>query len=117
MTDVPLSQLASAADDDRRRCRGQRRALAGLAAGRAAAGRRRVLLLGGRRTDRWGHWLGVAMPALAFVLGAAQFIALLGRDAEDRARRAAPATPGSRSAASRSTSACCSTSCRCASCC
>ena len=44
-----------------------------------------VLLLGGRRTDKFGHVLGVAMPALAFVLALAQFFALLGRDAEDRA--------------------------------
>ena len=44
-----------------------------------------VLLLGGRRTDRWGHLLGTAMPALAFVIALLQFIALLGRDAEERA--------------------------------
>jgi NADH-quinone oxidoreductase subunit L len=43
-----------------------------------------VLLLGGRRTDKWGHLLGVAMPALSFLVGLLQFIALLGRDAEDR---------------------------------
>ena len=43
-----------------------------------------VLLLGGRRTDKWGHLLGTAMPALAFVVGLLQFIALLGRDAEER---------------------------------
>jgi len=43
-----------------------------------------VLLLGGRRTDRWGHLLGTAMPAVAFVIALAQFIALLGRDAENR---------------------------------
>ena len=43
-----------------------------------------VLLLGGRRTDRWGHLLGVGMPALSFLVGLLQFIALLGRDAEDR---------------------------------
>jgi NADH-quinone oxidoreductase subunit L len=43
-----------------------------------------VLLLGGRRTDKWGHLLGVAMPALSFLVGLLQFIALLGRDPEDR---------------------------------
>ena len=43
-----------------------------------------VLLLGGRRTDGWGHLLGTAMPALAGVIAIAQFIALLGRDAEHR---------------------------------
>ncbi len=43
-----------------------------------------VLLLGGRRTDKWGHLFGTAMPALAFVVGLLQYIALLGRDAEER---------------------------------
>ena len=43
-----------------------------------------VLLLGGRRTDRWGHLLGVGMPALSFLVGLLQFITLLGRDAGDR---------------------------------
>jgi NADH-quinone oxidoreductase subunit L len=43
-----------------------------------------VLLIGGRRTDKWGHLLGVAMPALSFLVGLLQFIALLGRDPEDR---------------------------------
>ncbi len=37
-----------------------------------------VLLLGGRRTDRWGHLLGVAMPVAAFVYGMIAFFALLG---------------------------------------
>jgi NADH-quinone oxidoreductase subunit L len=26
-----------------------------------------VLLIGGRRTDRWGHFLGAATPVLSFV--------------------------------------------------
>jgi NADH-quinone oxidoreductase subunit L len=43
-----------------------------------------VLLLGGRRTDKWGHLFGTAMPALAFVVGLLQYIALLGKDAEER---------------------------------
>ncbi|HEX6936444.1 MAG TPA: NADH-quinone oxidoreductase subunit L [Actinomycetes bacterium] len=43
-----------------------------------------VLLLGGRRTDPWGHLLGTAAPAVAFVIGLLQFVALLGRDADDR---------------------------------
>ncbi|MEO7981674.1 MAG: NADH-quinone oxidoreductase subunit L, partial [Sporichthyaceae bacterium] len=43
-----------------------------------------VLLLGGRRTDKWGHLLGTAMPALAFVVGLVQYLALLGRDPEQR---------------------------------
>jgi NADH-quinone oxidoreductase subunit L len=37
-----------------------------------------VLLLGGRRTDRWGHLLGVAMPLASFVYGVIAFFALLG---------------------------------------
>ena len=44
-----------------------------------------VLLVGGRRTDRIGHLVGTAMPAASFVLGVVLFIAMLGRDAEDRA--------------------------------
>jgi NADH-quinone oxidoreductase subunit L len=36
-----------------------------------------VLLLGGRRTNRWGHLLGVAMPLAAFVYGLIAFFALL----------------------------------------
>ncbi|MDO7868630.1 NADH-quinone oxidoreductase subunit L [Nocardioides jiangxiensis] len=32
-----------------------------------------VLLLGGRATDRWGHWLGVATVATSFVLGLVTF--------------------------------------------
>jgi NADH-quinone oxidoreductase subunit L len=43
-----------------------------------------VLLLGGRRTDAWGHWLGVATVAGSFVLSVLAFLALLGRDAEER---------------------------------
>ena len=43
-----------------------------------------VLLLGGRRTDRWGHLLGTALPVLSFLLAFAQFMALLGREGEDR---------------------------------
>ena len=37
-----------------------------------------VLLTGGRRTDRWGHLLGVAMPVAAFVYGVIAFFSLLG---------------------------------------
>ena len=46
-----------------------------------------VLLLGGKRTDRWGHLLGVAMPLAAFVLRADR----LRRDAGLPGR---PAQPG-----------------------
>src|SRR6266576_2193375 len=37
-----------------------------------------VLLLGGRRTNRWGHLLGVAMPVAAFVYGVIAFFTMLG---------------------------------------
>jgi NADH-quinone oxidoreductase subunit L len=43
-----------------------------------------VLLVGGRRTDRWGHLLGCAMPIGSFVVGLVMFVQLLGRDAEER---------------------------------
>jgi NADH-quinone oxidoreductase subunit L len=45
-----------------------------------------VLLLGGRRTDRWGHVLGVAMPAASFVYGLIAFFAMLGYPASRRSR-------------------------------
>jgi len=45
-----------------------------------------VLLLGGRRTDRWGHLLGVAMPVASFVYGLACFAAMLGYPAAQRSR-------------------------------
>ena len=44
-----------------------------------------VLLLGGRRTDPFGHLLGTGTVAASFVIGLLQFVALLGRDAEERA--------------------------------
>jgi NADH-quinone oxidoreductase subunit L len=44
-----------------------------------------VLLLGGRRTDRWGHLLGTAMPLASFVVGVVLFFAMLGRESDDRA--------------------------------
>nr|WP_156609007.1 NADH-quinone oxidoreductase subunit L [Auraticoccus cholistanensis] len=44
-----------------------------------------VLLLGGRRTDRWGHWLGVATPIASFVLAVVLFAALMASPAEQRA--------------------------------
>jgi len=37
-----------------------------------------VLLLGGRRTDRWGHLLGVAMSLGSFVVAVAAFVEILG---------------------------------------
>src|SRR3954453_8964015 len=43
-----------------------------------------VLLLGGRRTDRWGHWLGVGTVSASFVLSLVLFFSLAGRDDTDR---------------------------------
>jgi NADH-quinone oxidoreductase subunit L len=43
-----------------------------------------ILLLGGRYTDRWGHYLGTALPIGSFVLSLVMFVDLLGRDEGDR---------------------------------
>ncbi|MCA2259383.1 NADH-quinone oxidoreductase subunit L [Mycobacterium avium] len=43
-----------------------------------------TLLLGGRRTNSWGHLLGCAASLGSFVVGAALFADMLGRDAEHR---------------------------------
>jgi NADH-quinone oxidoreductase subunit L len=43
-----------------------------------------VLLLGGRRTDKWGHLLGVLMPIASFVYAMIAFFTLLGET--DRSR-------------------------------
>ncbi|TAK70444.1 MAG: NADH-quinone oxidoreductase subunit L [Actinomycetota bacterium] len=43
-----------------------------------------VLLLGGRRTNRWGHYLAIATVAVSFVLGLVLLAGLMGRGAEDR---------------------------------
>jgi len=43
-----------------------------------------VLLIGGRRTDRWGHLLGVAMPLASFVYGVIAFFTLLGDTARSQ---------------------------------
>jgi NADH-quinone oxidoreductase subunit L len=45
-----------------------------------------VLLLGGKRTNRWGHVLGVAMPFAAFVYAVIAFFAMLGYPAAQRSR-------------------------------
>jgi NADH-quinone oxidoreductase subunit L len=45
-----------------------------------------VLLLGGKRTNSWGHLLGVAMPLLAFAYGVAAFVQMLGYPASQRVR-------------------------------
>jgi len=44
-----------------------------------------VLLCGGRRLDKTGHWLGTALAAASFVVGAVLFADMLGKGAEDRA--------------------------------
>jgi NADH-quinone oxidoreductase subunit L len=43
-----------------------------------------VLLLAGRRSDRWGHLLGVAAPVAAFLVAGAMWLTLLGRPADER---------------------------------
>ncbi|MEW2358164.1 NADH-quinone oxidoreductase subunit L [Spirillospora sp. NPDC029432] len=45
-----------------------------------------ILLLGGRRTDKWGHLLGVTMSLAAFAVGAAMFVQMLGYGPEERRR-------------------------------
>jgi NADH-quinone oxidoreductase subunit L len=45
-----------------------------------------VLLLGGRRTDKWGHWLAVALSWASFVWGALLFLNVLGLPTAERAR-------------------------------
>jgi NADH-quinone oxidoreductase subunit L len=43
-----------------------------------------ALLLGGRRTDRWGHFLATALSASSFAVGLYQLSAMLGRSTEQR---------------------------------
>ena len=43
-----------------------------------------ILVLGERRTSRWGHLLGTATVAASFVLGLLAFLAILGRDENQR---------------------------------
>jgi NADH-quinone oxidoreductase subunit L len=45
-----------------------------------------ILLLGGRRMDRWGHWIGVLMPLAAFAYGVIAFVAMLGYPGNQRSR-------------------------------
>lgn len=45
-----------------------------------------VLFLAGRRADAWGHWLGVATVAGAFVVGVTIFLQTLGLPADERLR-------------------------------
>jgi NADH-quinone oxidoreductase subunit L len=43
-----------------------------------------ILLLGGKRTNAWGHWLGVTMSLAAFVYGVVLFAQMLGLPARRR---------------------------------
>jgi NADH-quinone oxidoreductase subunit L len=43
-----------------------------------------ILLLAGRRSDRWGHWLGVLASAASFVVAVVLFFGLLGESADQR---------------------------------
>jgi NADH-quinone oxidoreductase subunit L len=45
-----------------------------------------ILLLGGKRTNSWGHLVGVAMPVASFVYGVIAFAAMLGYPASQRSR-------------------------------
>jgi NADH-quinone oxidoreductase subunit L len=45
-----------------------------------------ILLLGGKRSNPWGHLVGVAMPVASFVYGLIAFIAMLGYPASQRSR-------------------------------
>ncbi len=45
-----------------------------------------VLLLGGKRTDKWGHLLGAAVPIVLFVYALLLFFDVRGLDAEERSR-------------------------------
>ncbi len=46
-----------------------------------------VLLLGGRRTNPWGHWLGVLMAAGSFAVAVVLFAGMLGLGEEERSIR------------------------------
>ncbi|MFG1873219.1 NADH-quinone oxidoreductase subunit L [Sphaerisporangium sp. NPDC049003] len=45
-----------------------------------------ILLLGGRRTDRWGHFLGVAMSLASFAVAVLVFFELIGLGPDQRRR-------------------------------
>ncbi len=50
----------------------------------APLGSAAILLLGGKRLDRWGHWLAVAASATSAVIGVGALAGLLSRPGEDR---------------------------------
>ena len=43
-----------------------------------------ILLIGGRRTNKWGHYLGVAAPIASFLLGVILFFSLIGKGSTGR---------------------------------
>lgn len=43
-----------------------------------------ILLIGGKRTDKWGHYLATGAVSASFVLSLILFFSLLGRDGEER---------------------------------
>jgi NADH-quinone oxidoreductase subunit L len=43
-----------------------------------------ILLIGGRRTNKWGHYLGVAAPIASFVLGVILFFGLISKGSTGR---------------------------------
>src|SRR5262249_61894700 len=45
-----------------------------------------ILLLGGKRSNSWGHLVGVAMPVASFVYAVIAYAAMLGYPASQRAR-------------------------------
>lgn len=45
-----------------------------------------ILLLGGRRTDRWGHFLGVVMALASFAVAVVSFLEMLGLPEGERRR-------------------------------
>lgn len=70
-----------------------------------------VLLCGGKRLDAVGHWIGTALAAASFVIGAVLFADMLGKSAADRPS-ASTCSAGSPSRASGRTSPSSWTSCR-----
>ena len=43
-----------------------------------------ILLLGGHATDRWGHLLATTTAVASFLVGAAMFVGMASRSADDR---------------------------------
>jgi NADH-quinone oxidoreductase subunit L len=43
-----------------------------------------ILLLGGRRTDKWGHWLATSLSGGSFIIGVVELVKMLGRSGDKR---------------------------------